>query len=450
MREEENVRLTRTGPGTPAGTWMRRYWQPVALSEELDGVRPLVAPKVLGQDLVLFRDGDGELGLVDRGCPHRGADLALGRLEDGGLRCCFHGWLFGRDGACLDTPAEPSGGGLAARVRLGSYPVREINGVIWGYLGPGEPPELPALDCFEAPPGHTFAWKGLLECNWLQALEVGIDPAHASYLHRFFQDEDPAESYGKQFRAASRGTDLPMTKILREYGRPDIDAVRTPYGIRITALRTLDGTDTEGRPMDGSRTHVRVTHQVFPHGFHIPLDAETAITQWHVPIDDTSCYWYAQFTSVGGPVDRAEMRRQRVDAVTLPDYRPRFGRSNGYGYDPVEQLATTYTGLGTDINVHDQWAVEGQGAIQDRTREHLGRSDKAIVMYRRMLGEAIAAVERGEDPPLVLPAERAAELRGPVTLDGIGPTEGWAEHWAAATAKQRADSGWAQAAGTDG
>jgi hypothetical protein len=196
--------------------------------------------------------------------------------------------------------------------------------------------------------------------------------------------------------------------------------------------------------MDGSRTHVRVTHQVFPHAFHIPLDAETAITQWHVPVDDTSCYWYALFTSVGGPVDREEMRRQRVGAVTLPDYRPRFGRENAYGYDPAEQLTTTFTGLGTDINVHDQWAVEGQGPVQDRTREHLGRSDRAIVMYRRMLGEAVAAVGRGEDPPLVLPAEQAARIQGPVTLDGIGPTEGWQQYWAAATAKRRADSSWAQ------
>ncbi|MEV7344691.1 aromatic ring-hydroxylating dioxygenase subunit alpha [Streptomyces sp. NPDC093544] len=450
MREEENERLTRTGPGTPAGEWMRRYWQPIALSEELDGVRPLVAPKVMGQDLVLFRDDSGELGLVDRGCPHRGADLAHGRLEDGGLRCCFHGWLFGRDGSCLDTPAEPADSPLKSRVRLGSYPVREINGIFWGYLGPGEPPELPALDCFRAPADHTFAWKGLLECNWLQALEVGIDPAHASYLHRFFQDEDPEDSYGKQFRAASQGTDLPMTKILREYGRPDIGATRTPYGIRITALRTLDGTDTQGLPMDGSRTHVRITHQVLPHAFHIPLDAETAITQWHVPIDDNSCYWYALFSSVGGPVDQEEMRRQRVGAVTLPDYRPRFGRANNYGYDPAEQLTTTYTGLGTDINVHDQWAVEGQGAIQDRTREHLGRSDKVIVMYRRMLGEAISAVERGEDPPLVLPPKEAARVQGPVTLDGIGPTDGWQEHWTTATAKQRAESSWAHPLETDG
>jgi phenylpropionate dioxygenase-like ring-hydroxylating dioxygenase large terminal subunit len=165
LRDEDNIRLTRTGAGTPAGEWMRRYWQPVALAEELAGERPLVTPRVLGQDLVLFRDESGALALVDRGCPHRGADLALGRLEDGGLRCVFHGWLFDAAGRCLDTPAEPLGSPLAGKVRLGSYPVREHNGIVWGYLGPGEPPALPALDCFAAPDAYTFAWNGFLDCN---------------------------------------------------------------------------------------------------------------------------------------------------------------------------------------------------------------------------------------------------------------------------------------------
>jgi phenylpropionate dioxygenase-like ring-hydroxylating dioxygenase large terminal subunit len=439
MRSEENQRLTLTTVGTPAGEWMRRYWQPVALSEELAGDRPVVAPRVMGQDLVLFRDDQGELGLVDRGCPHRGADLALGRLEDGGLRCCFHGWLFARDGRCLEAPAEGEGSPLVSRVLLGSYPVRELNGIIWGYLGPGEPPSFPALDCFTAPPEYTFAWKGFLDCNWLQALEVGIDPAHASYLHRFAVDEKPEDSYGKQFRAASQGSDLPMTKILREYGRPEISVERTDHGMRLTALRRLD---FDG--LDGSRTHVRITHQVFPHAFHIPLDAGTSITQWHVPIDDTSCYWYAIFSSVDAPVDAAEMRRQRADAVTIPGYKPVFNQANGYGYDPAEQRTLTFTGLGSDINVHDQWAVEGQGRIQDRTREHLGRTDKGITTYRRMLSEAIAQVERGETPKMVLSDEAAARLRGPVALDGIGPTQDWERYWAETSERRRAASPWAE------
>ncbi|MER5183904.1 aromatic ring-hydroxylating dioxygenase subunit alpha [Streptomyces sp. NPDC002896] len=439
MREQDNIRLTRTGSGTPAGEWMRRYWQPVALAEELDGERPLVTPRVLGQDLVLFRDEEGHLGLVDRGCPHRGADLALARLEDGGLRCVFHGWLFAAGGRCLEMPAEPEGSLFPSKVRLGSYPVQERNGIVWGYLGPGEPPAFPALDCFAAPEAYTFAWKGHLDCNWLQALEVGIDPAHASYLHRFFVDEDPEESYGKQFRAASQGTELPMTKILREYPRPRIDVQRTDYGMRLTALRRLDGPG-----LDGSHTHVRVTHQVFPHAFHIPMSADMAITQWHVPIDDTSCYWYAVFTSLTGEVDQAEMRRQRVAAVTLPDYRPVFHRGNNYGYDPREQRDLTYTGLGTDINVHDQWAVEGQGAIQDRTREHLGSSDRGITTYRKLLAEAIGTVERGETPRFVTAdEEEAAAFRGPVALDGVGPSEDWEAHWDKVTTERRSASPWA-------
>src|ERR1700756_763267 len=181
---EKNALMTQVGPDRPAGRLLRAYWQPVALVDELDAERPLKALRLLGQDLVLFRDEDGRLGLIDRDCPHRGADLAFGRLEDGGLRCPFHGWLFDVDGRCLETPAEPSGSNLCAQIRQASYPVVERSGIVFGYLGEGAPPAFPAFDCFLAPDTHTFAFKGLIECNWLQALEVGLDPAHASFLHR--------------------------------------------------------------------------------------------------------------------------------------------------------------------------------------------------------------------------------------------------------------------------
>lgn len=438
MKSEDNARLTQTGPGTPGGHWMRLYWQPVALSEELATERPVVAVRVLGEDLVLFRNPDRTLGLIDRRCAHRGADLALGRLEDGGLRCYFHGWLYERGGRCLDTPAEPVDSPLTAKVRIRSYPVLERNGVVFGYLGPGEPPSLPALDCFVAPDEFTFAFKGFLDCNWLQALEVGIDPSHASYLHRFEEDEDPSDSYGKQFRNASLGTDLPMTKILREYGRPEILNARTEYGQRIVALRRLDG---EG--LDGSSTHVRITHQVFPHGITIPLSATMAITQWHVPVDDTSCYWYAMFTSLDEPVDKATMRAQRTEGITLPDYKPVRNRANNYRFDPEEQRTSTYTGLGPDINVHDQMAVEGQGQIYDRSNERLSRSDRAIITYRRMALRAIETVAAGGSPDLLLADTADVESRGPVPLDGIGPTGGWEEFWARSIADLRKASPWA-------
>ncbi|MGQ3029940.1 MAG: Rieske 2Fe-2S domain-containing protein [Ferrovibrionaceae bacterium] len=433
---EQNDLITRIGPGTPAGKLMRLYWQPVALADELAGDRPVKAVKLLGQDFVLFRDEQGRLGLLDRDCPHRGADLAMGRLEDGGLRCPFHGWLFDTTGQCLETPAEPEGSRMCTRIRQQSYPVVERNGIIFAYVGPGDAPAFPALDCFEAPDAYTFAFKGLLECNWLQALEVGIDPAHASYLHRFFEDENPEDSYGKQFRAASAGSDMPMTKVLREYGRPQIEVERTPWGMRLTALRHLDE----------AHTHVRVTNQLFPHAFVIPMSAEMTITQWHVPIDDVSCYWYAIFTSFSTPVDKQQMRDQRLALYTLPDYKPRLNKSNNYGFDVAEQRTQTYTGMGHDINVHDQWAVESQGAIQDRTREHLGTSDKGIALYRRILVEAIEQAGRGERPLMVLDAAEAAQLRGPATVDGIGPKDGWTQFWQEIDARRRQGAPWARSA----
>jgi phthalate 4,5-dioxygenase oxygenase subunit len=432
MSREQNDRLTRIGQGTAAGTLMRMYWQPAALVEELPSERPMKPIRLLGQDLVLFRDRKGRYGLLDRDCPHRGADLAFGRLDDGGLRCAFHGWMFDVNGKCLETPAEPEGSTLCNHVRQKSYPAVERNGIVFAYLGDGAPPAFPDFDCFVAPATHVFAFKGLLECNWLQALEVGIDPAHASYLHRFFEDESPAENYGRQFRGASAGSDIPMTKVLREYTRPRIDVERTGYGMRLFALRRIDD----------AKTHVRVTNLVFPNAFVIPLSAEISITQWHVPIDDVSCYWYAIFTSFTGPVDAHEMREQRLQLYALPDYRPRFNKSNNYGFDVAEQLTQTYTGMGNDINVHDQWAVESQGPIQNRTREHLGQTDKGIALYRRILIEAIEQAGKGERPLMVLSPEQAARIRGPASVDCIGPTEGWQEYWQEIDARRRRLSSW--------
>ena len=323
MSPEQNELITRIGPGTKCGALMRHYWHPVALADELPQERPAKAVRVLGQDFVLFRDERGRHGLLDRDCPHRGADLAYGRLEDGGLRCLFHGWLFDVDGKCLETPAEPEGSVLCQRVRQRAYPVVVKNGIVFAYLGEGEAPAFPDFDCFLAPGTHAFAFKGLIECNWLQALEVGIDPAHASYLHRFYEDEDTGASYGKQFRSASSDSDIPMTRLLREFTRPQIDVEGTDYGLRLFALRRLND----------KHTHVRVTNLVFPYAFVIPMSAEMTITQWHVPIDDTSCYWYAIFTSFGAPVDHAQMREQRLKLYELPDYRPRLGRHNSWGYN---------------------------------------------------------------------------------------------------------------------
>src|SRR5262249_29384228 len=392
LSQEQNNLITRIGPGSAAGTLLRRYWQPAALVDEFSGNRPMKALRLMGEDLVVFRDQVGRYGLLGRACPHRGTDLAYGRLEDGGLRCAFHGWLFDVNGQCLQTPAEPDDSNLCGQIRQKAYPVVERNGIVFACLGPGEPPEFPHLDCFVAPASHTFAFKGLIECNWLQSLEVGIDPAHTSFLHRFFHDEDPKGGYGKVFRDTSVDSEMPMTRIMREFPRPRIDVEETDLGFRIFTLRRISE----------ASMHVRVTNLMFPNAFVIPMSREMTITQWPAPIDDRSHYWYAIFTSFGEPVNKEEMRRQRLALYEPPDYRPRRNKMNDYGFDPHEQEHETFTGMGADINVHDQWACETMGEIADRSNEHLGRSDKAISAYRRLLRSAIETVERGGAAPMIV------------------------------------------------
>jgi nitrite reductase/ring-hydroxylating ferredoxin subunit len=429
---EQNELMTRVGPGTPAGQLLRNYWQPVALVEELQGPRPVKPVRVLGEDLVLFKQ-DGKYGLIERQCAHRGADLAYGRLEDGGLRCAFHGWLFDVHGKCLAAPAEPQGSRLHEHVRLRAYRVAERSGILFAYLGAGEPPAFAHFDCFVAPSEYTFAFKGYWDCNWLQALEVGIDPAHASWLHKFFEDEDPSKSYGRQFRATPADSEMPMSKVLREFDRPEIRVERTAYGMRLQTLRKLNE----------SSTHLRVTNILFPQAFVIPMSPEMTISQWHVPVDDYGCYWYSIFTSFGAPVDKDTMRAQRLKTYPAPDYKPIFGRHNGWGFNADEQARLTFTGMGFDINIHDQWACESQGRIQDRTRENLGSTDKGIALYRRLLVDAIQKNQAGENPLMVLDASAAREITGPPAVDGIGPTDRLDEYWKDFDAKRRRAAQWA-------
>jgi phenylpropionate dioxygenase-like ring-hydroxylating dioxygenase large terminal subunit len=452
---DDNLKLTRVGPGTPCGELMRRYWHPVALLDEFDpaldprvGVRPLKAVRLLGQDLVLFRDADDRFGLLDRRCPHRGADLAFGRLENAatsrwgppaaGLRCPFHGWKFAVDGACLDTPGEPEGSRLCDRVRARAYPLQSRNGVLFAWLGdPEQAPPLPALDFMQATDSHTFAFKGLWRCNWLQAQEVGLDPAHTSFLHAFFEDEDLSKAYGRQFRGASAGAvdgeQWPMTRIMREFHRPEIRTEPSPWGQRITTLRRINQ----------QLMHVRVTHGLFPNGFVIPLSETITITQFHVPIDDENTWWYSLFTSFDQPIDKHTMRQQRLLGNPAPDYAPVRGSHDGWGYDPHEQVQQTMLGMGEDdINVHDQWACESMGRIADRTLEHLGTTDRAIALNRRQLLQGIAEVQAGRPAPGVATPAGASAMSGPDTLDGIAPAAIWEDWWKQAAANKREHAPW--------
>lgn len=424
---DANRVLTESGPGTPGGHVLRQYWQPAALSEELAGEHPVVPVTLMNEELVLFVDEQERLGLLGRQCPHRGVDLSFGRLEDGGLRCPFHGWLLDVEGACLQTPTEPETSTFHERIRHRSYPVQERNGIIWAYLGQGPPPPLPDFDCLVAPQTHVFAFKGLWDANWLQSHEVGIDPAHAAFLHRFLEDD--SEEYGQQFRDLVADTGVTTTKLMREAAPPNITAEPTRFGFR---LRTT-------RDFRGEFTSVRISNCIFPNAITIAMSREMSITQWHVPIDDSSSYWYSMFVSFGEPVDAEVMRQQRISQVTLPDYRPINGRFNQWGYDPEEQRTKTYTGMGNDINVHDQWAVESQGAIYDRAEEQLSPSDIGIRTHRRMF---LAAAN---DPaPSNLPG-RDNPVSGPVAIEAVTTGQDFDTAWKDLDAERRAACGWASA-----
>ncbi len=450
MKAEQNELITRVGPGTPCGALMRRYWQPVALLDEFDPKldprmdrRPLKAVRALGQDFILFRDEQNRWGLLDRDCPHRNADLAFARHEGDGVRCPFHGWKFDAAGRCLDTPAEPIGSSLCQRVRQRAYPVEEHAGVLFAWLGEegSTPPPFPRFDAFAAPSTHVFAFKGMWKCNWLQAFEVGLDPAHTSFLHRFLFDA-PLDSIGdnpagKQFRSASAGDfggeRWPMTRVMREFHRPDISHESKPWGLQITTLR----------PMTEELTHVRVTHGIFPYTFVIPLSETLTITQMHMPVDDTHTYWYSFFTSFAGPVDKDAMRNQRTQFIPFPDFVPRHGRHDDWAFDAEEQRSRTFLGMGEeDINLHDQWAVESMGAIQDRTREHLGTSDKIIMANRRLLLAAIESVQGGGPAPGVADPALHAQMVGPDTVDGIAPAGTWGTWWKERTQAKRDNAPW--------
>jgi hypothetical protein len=307
------------------------------------------------------------------------------------------------------------------------------SGIVFAWLGAGEPSAFPHFDCFTAPDAYTFAFKGYWDCNWLQALEVGIDPAHASFLHRYFEDEDTAGSYGKQFRGKPSDSDLPISKVLREYDRPEITVAKTDYGIRLLTLRKIDE----------KQTHGRSTHILFPQTFVIPMNAEMTITQWHVPVDDQGCYWYSIFTSFTTPVDKKTMREQRLRTYPAPDYKPIFNRANAWGFDADQQKKATYTGMGFDINIHDQFACESPGRIADRTKENLGTTDKGIVLYRRLLVDAINKNARGEKTLMMLNPAEAAGMTGPPAVDGIGATGRWDDYYKEADAARRNRAPWA-------
>ncbi len=389
LSQEENDLLTRTGPGTPGGNLLRHYWQPVALAEELPANSAPLALRIMSEDLVLFRDDDGKLGLLGLHCSHRRADLSYGRVENGGLRCLYHGWLFDRHGNCLEQPCEAPGKSFCEKVRHPAYPCQERAGIIFAYMGSDEPPLFPRYEPFLAPAGHLLVTKIFHECNYFQANEGNLDPSHVSYLHR--QANVP-----ENLKRTVQGSDGKLPLALYETDvAPDIEAEETDYGVRIFALRKTED----------ARTFMRVTNFILPNMATIPgpMSGDGYNLYWHVPIDDTHHWRYDIVFRRSAPMEEKDIRRNQeiLDELT-PDYRPKRNRANRYLQDREAMKTWSFSGMGRIFNVQDSAIVEGSGPIADRTQEFLGSSDRAIIAVRRQVLRAIRDVQAGREAPHVI------------------------------------------------
>lgn len=378
LSKEQNDFITQTGPGTPCGRLLRSYWQPIATSEEMPPGGDPIPIRIMSEDLVLFRDDTNRLGLIGQHCPHRGTDLSYGRVEDGGLRCLYHGWLFDIEGNCLDQPAEPEGRKFCDKVKHVAYPVQEKGGAIWAYMGEGEPPLIPDFQFLAAPEPNRLAFRVKQLSNWLQGLESSIDPAHTTFLHR----RPPG------IRSERSGTDV---SAVRGTAPPAIGTENTSFGTRIYALHDAPN----------GRKYLRVNNYVYPSGTTASQSGDDVSYQGriYVPIDDESHYRFEFFYSRNKPMDKERLRKNREKNVA-PDHRHVRRAENRYMQDREDMKnGGSWSGMGLHFPSQDAFAIETQGAIQDRTKEMLGSSDIVITAVRRTLMNAIKDIEDGKPAP---------------------------------------------------
>jgi phenylpropionate dioxygenase-like ring-hydroxylating dioxygenase large terminal subunit len=410
---EENELLTQTDPKTPCGELLRRYWQPVALSEELpNGGAPLKV-RILGEDLVLFRDDQGRLGLIGLHCAHRGTDLSYGRVEDGGLRCLYHGWLYDICGRVIDQPGEPGGGANKHMIRHLAYPCQEAGSVIFTYMGPGEPPLLPHYEFLTVPPEYRTVTKAYYDCNYLQGNEGNIDPVHLSFLHQYLSEAQVARQRIVQGANATDNT------LLGNDIAPTIEVEVTNFGLRIYTTRNAAP----------DKRYLRVTNFVMPNlsAFGGSTVGGGYAVHWHVPIDDHSHWKYIFAFSRDKELD--EFLRTRSRAELTADYRLTANAANRYLQDRESMKTKTFTGMGLNFQVHDAFATESQGRVQSRTEENLVSSDKAIVASRKLILNAIKEVQRGRDPQHVIRDPKANRFPNLVVLsDVISASADWKEY----------------------
>jgi 5,5'-dehydrodivanillate O-demethylase len=405
LTREQNEVLTRVGPGTPCGELMRRYWHPVYATDRLEEKR-VAKVRILCEDLVLFRDRSGKLGLVEERCPHRMLSLSVGVPEENGLRCCYHGWLFDGEGRCLEQPLEPADSQFKDKVRIKAYPVEEMGGLVWAYLGPKPVPLLPRWDLLVRPDGFRQIVGHQLPCNWLQVMENRGDLGHATYLHgRMFQyalerqgklTDDPKARYNASMKS--------MAEMLKK-------GVHTQFRPIYNELGFTKGNRRSDQPDDVETWTIGANPIVFPYLLAFGPQQGDRIRRTYqigVPVDDTTT-WHLQYFCYVFPPEIEVPAQNSVPYAEVP-------LKNEKGEYQLDYV------LAQDIVA---W-VE-QGGIVDRTREHLGASDVLVTAYRKLLKQQIDIVEAGGEPMNVFrdPAliERP-ELRIPGNNEGSGEQAG--------------------------
>jgi len=414
LRKEQNDLLTRTGSGTPMGEMFRRYWIPALLAEELaenDG--PPVRVQLLSERMIAFRDTEGRAALVEEFCAHRGVSLWFGRNEECGLRCPYHGWKYDVTGQCVDLPSEPETSGFRASIKLRAYPLIERGGVLWTYMGaPEHQPPLPEFEFATVPVEQTYTSKRLQYCNWLQALEGGIDSSHVSWLHRDAFTSDP-------LMVGSRGNQYNLGDMQVQFEVAD-----QPAGLFIGARRNAEA----------GRYYWRITPWCMPSFTMIPPRGNHPVHgHFWIPIDDGNCWaWSFDYhpTRVLTAQELQAMRDGKgIHVKTIPGtYIPVANRDNDYLIDrPGQKVGRTYSGV-AGIGMQDASLQESMGPIVDRTREHLLTTDNGIIVARqRLMRAARALAENGTPPPGIDPATHRVRSAAVVLPEGASFAEAAAD-----------------------
>jgi len=386
----DNAYLNTSEPNTPMGNYLRCHWHPVALSEEV--AKPDCAPirlKVMGEDLLLFRDSNGNTGLIEPFCAHRGADLFFGRNEECGIRCIYHGWKYDIHGNCIDMPNVPKDAAYHGKIKIKAYPTQEFADMVWAYMGPPDiqPFEVPQLEAGLVPPSHRYVTKRLVECNWTHSMEGALDTAHFSFLHM------PAPAFRKD-DSSNIAADESRIRWLRNDPAPRFKIIDHEVGFLIGGARNADPGDHYWRLTQ----YMLPTHSITPSA----MPNETYYGYSWVPIDDYSCWMYVYAWHPDQAISDEERKKYIKGgygqfAELGPGYVPLRNRSNSYLMSREEQKNISFTGI-RGIAEQDQMAQESQGYMIDRTKENLSPTDVGIIRFRKLLLQEAKAFAAGKNP----------------------------------------------------